>query len=75
MKKVNKKVVKKIWVIGLFSVSAVALFTGGIAATIAYNQTIDNIKAEGVAEYKLNKCDKYTDKEKKTSWLECDIQR
>lgn len=75
MKKVNKKAIKKVWVIGLFAVSAVALFTGGIASTIAYNQTIDNIKAEGVAEYKLNRCSKFSDEEKRTSWLECDIQR
>ena len=55
--------------IGL-AVTAVMLVVAGVMGTLQYQAFISSIKAEGVAEYKLNSCDKYNDK--KVEWLECD---
>ena len=53
-------------------ISAVVGLIGlGVFGTLQYQNTINNIKAEGVAEYKLT-CEKFTDKDKKVTWLECD---
>ena len=49
----------------------VGLIGLGVFGTLQYQKTINNIKAEGVAEYKLT-CEKFTDKDKKVTWLECD---
>ena len=56
--------------IGKMSV-VVGLIGLGVFGTLQYQNTINNIKAEGVAEYKLT-CEKFTDKDKKVTWLECD---
>ena len=56
--------------VGKISV-VVGLIGLGVFGTLQYQNTINNIKAEGVAEYKLT-CEKFTDKDKKVTWLECD---
>ena len=56
--------------VGRISV-VVGLIGLGVFGTLQYQNTINNIKAEGVAEYKLT-CEKFTDKDKKVTWLECD---
>ena len=56
--------------VGKISV-VVGLIGLGVFGTLQYQKTINNIKAEGVAEYKLT-CEKFTDKDKKVAWLECD---
>lgn len=42
----------------------------GIAGTLSYQRFEQNLKAEGVREYKSSSCKVYTDKDVK--WLECD---
>lgn len=63
-KKTNWRVIGK-------TVLAVGLVALGVLGTLQYQKIINNIKAEGVAEYKLT-CKKFTDKNKKVTWLECD---
>nr|DAF59528.1 MAG TPA: hypothetical protein [Podoviridae sp. ctU557] len=63
-KKTNWRVIGK-------TVLAVGLVALGVLGTLQYQKIINNIKAEGVAEYKLT-CEKFTDKDKKVTWLECD---
>lgn len=63
-KKTNWRVISK-------TVLAVGLVALGVLGTLQYQKIINNIKAEGVAEYKLT-CEKLTDKDKKVTWLECD---
>ena len=45
----------------------------GVAGTLQYQQTIRDIKADGVNEYKTSNCDKFSDKDKKATWLECEV--
>ncbi len=51
--------------------AVVALFLSGILATVYFQKTISDIKAQGVAEYKLSECDKYS--KDGAEWLECDV--
>ena len=45
----------------------------GVAGTLQYQQWIRSIKADGVTEYTASKCEKFSDKDKKQTWLECDV--
>lgn len=63
-KKTNWRVIGK-------TVLAVGLVALGVLGTLQYQKIINNIKTEGVAEYKRT-CEKFTDKDKKVTWLECD---
>lgn len=63
-KKTNWRVIGK-------TVLAVGLVALGVLGTLQYQKIINNIKTEGVAEYKLT-CEKLTDKDKRVTWLECD---
>lgn len=62
---------KKQFKVTLYVVGAIALVTLGVAGTLKYQSFINNVKREGVAEFKLT-CEKFSDKDKKTTWLECD---
>lgn len=70
--KVSMKVNKKHIGPALYVVYTLVLITLGVAGTLKYQSFIDNVKSDGVAEFVLSDCDKYTDK--KTTWLECDIK-
>lgn len=61
------------WKKTLYVVVAVLLVTLGVAGTLRYQAFINDVKAEGVAEFTLNKCDKYSDKDGNQHWLECDL--
>lgn len=52
------------------TLAILALVALGVLSTLAYQQTIRNIHADGVAEYKASKCKEFTDKN--VTWLECD---
>lgn len=53
-------------------VAGIVLVIAGISGTLGYQSFINNVKAEGVADYKLNSCDKYMNEDKSATWLECD---
>ena len=56
-------------------ISAVVGLIGlGVFGTLQYQNTINNIKEQGAAEYRLDHCKEFTDKDKKLTWLECDGQ-
>jgi hypothetical protein len=69
MKKPNKKQMKKIGVVVLL----VALVVAGNLGTLGYQHFINNVKSNGVVEYTTNKCEKFADVAKKTTWLECNV--
>lgn len=46
----------------------------GVFGTLKYQSTINNIKEQGAAEYRLDHCKEFTDEDKKITWLECDGQ-
>ena len=47
----------------------VALYLGGMATVVQYNEFIERVEAQGVSEYKDLNCKKFTDKN--VAWLEC----
>ena len=49
----------------------IALVLAGVTGTLKYQSTIEDIKSQGVSEYKTEDCKKFEDKEKKLTWLEC----
>ena len=71
MVKVNKKQAKKFGKIAGVVTSVVALVVLGVFGTLSYQKVISNIKAEGVAEFKIQSCDPYAN-DKGQKWLECD---
>lgn len=71
MVKVNKKQAKKFGKIAGVVTSVVALVVLGVFGTLGYQNTINNIKAEGLAEFKINSCKPYAN-DKGQKWLECD---
>lgn len=71
MVKVNKKQAKKYGKAAGVVVTVVALVVIGVAGTLSYQNFINNVKAEGVAEFKINSCDPYAN-DKGQKWLECD---
>lgn len=71
MVKVNKKQAKKYGkVVGVVAIT-LSLVVLGVFGTLGYQNTINNIKAEGVAEFKIKSCDPYAN-DKGQKWLECD---
>jgi len=52
------------------AVVIVALVVAGVAGTLGFQKFIADTKAQGVAEYQVNECNKFTDKN--VTWLECD---
>jgi len=56
--------------IGTF-VAGVLLVVAGITGTLKCQGFINDVKADGVAEFKNIQCEKFTDKEKNVTWLEC----
>lgn len=66
---VNKNTAKMV-AAGLAGVLLVIL---GVVSTLKYQGFINSVKAQGVAEYKQDKCDTYT--KDGTSWLECDAKK
>lgn len=50
----------------------VGLITLGVVATLQVQKSYNDIKAQGVAEFKANECKPFTNKENTQKWLECD---
>ena len=59
MKKLNKKQAKQYGKVAGVVVTVVALVVIGVAGTLSYQNFINNVKAEGVAEFKINSCKPY----------------
>lgn len=66
---VNKNTAKMV-AVGL---AGVLLVTLGVVGTLKYQGFINSVKAQGIAEYKQEKCDNYS-KEGNT-WWECEAKR
>lgn len=66
---VNKNTVKMVSV----ALGGILLVIIGVVGTLKYQGFINSVKAQGVAEYKQDKCDTYT--KDGTSWLECDAKK
>ena len=66
---VNKNTAKMV-AAGLAGVLLVIL---GVVGTLKYQSFINSVKAQGIAEYKQDKCDTYT--KDGMSWLECDAKK
>lgn len=66
---VNKNTVKMVGV----ALGGILLVIIGVVGTLKYQGFINSIKAQGVAEYKQEKCESF-DKDKAT-WLECEVKR
>lgn len=71
MVKVSKKQAKKYGKAVAVAAGTLSLVVLGVLGTLGYQNTINNIKAEGVAEFKINSCDLYAN-DKGQKWLECD---
>ena len=60
----------KVVAAGLAGVLLVVL---GVVGTLKYQSFINSVKAQGVAEYKQDKCESFnTDN---SSWYECEVKR
>lgn len=66
---INKNTAKMV-AAGLAGVLLVVL---GVVGTLKYQGFINSVKAQGVAEYKQDKCDAYT--KDGMSWFECDAKK
>ena len=66
---VNKNTAKMV-AAGLAGVLLVIL---GVVGTLKYQGFINSVKAQGVAEYKQEKCESYS--KDNTTWLECEAKR
>lgn len=71
MVKINDKKLKKYGKMVGVAVATLSLVVLGVFGTLGYQKVISNIKAEGVAEFKINSCDLYAN-DKGQKWLECD---
>lgn len=71
MVKINDKKLKKYGKVVGVAVATLSLVVLGVFGTLGYQKVISNIKAEGVAEFKINSCDPYAN-DKGQKWLECD---
>nr|DAU24650.1 MAG TPA: hypothetical protein [Caudoviricetes sp.] len=65
---VNKNTAKMV-AAGLAGVLLVIL---GVVGTLKYQNFINSVKAQGVAEYKQEKCTSYN--KDTATWLECDVK-
>lgn len=70
MKKPTKKQMKAT----LYAAYAVALVTLGVSGTLKYQSFIEQQRRIGATEFRLNKCDEYTNEDKSQRWLECDVK-
>lgn len=66
---VNKNTAKVV-AAGLAGVLLVVL---GVVGTLKYQGFINSVKAQGVAEYKQDKCENYS--KDGATWLECEAKR
>nr|DAW55349.1 MAG TPA: hypothetical protein [Caudoviricetes sp.] len=66
---VNKNTAKMV-AAGLAGVLLVVL---GVVGTLKYQSFINSVKAQGVAEYKQDKCENFN--KDNASWLECEVKR
>lgn len=66
---VNKNTAKMV-AAGLAGVLLVIL---GVVGTLKYQGFINSIKAQGVAEYKQDKCENFN--RDNAGWLECEVKR
>ena len=66
---VNKNTAKLI-AAGLAGIFLVIL---GVVGTLKYQGFINSVKAQGVAEYKQEKCENFS--KDNSSWLECEVKR
>lgn len=66
---VNKNTAKMV-AAGLAGVLLVIL---GVVGTLKYQGFISSVKAQGVAEYKQDKCENFN--KDNASWLECEVKR
>lgn len=66
---VNKNTAKMV-AAGLAGVLLVIL---GVVGTLKYQGFINSVKAQGVAEYKQDKCENFS--KDNASWLECEVKR
>lgn len=66
---VNKNTVKMVSV----TLGGILLVIIGVVGTLKYQGFINSVKAQGIAEYKQEKCDNYS-KEGNT-WWECEAKR
>ena len=66
---VNKNTAKMV-AAGLAGVLLVIL---GVVGTLKYQGFINSVKAQGVAEYKQEKCESFS--KDNSSWLECEVKR
>lgn len=66
---VNKNTAKMV-AAGLAGVLLVVL---GVVGTLKYQGFISSVKAQGVAEYKQEKCESFS--KDNSTWLECEVRR
>lgn len=66
---INKNTVKMVSA----ALGGILLVILGVVGTLKYQGFINSVKAQGVAEYKQDKCDTYT--KDGMSWLECDAKK
>lgn len=66
---INKNTAKMV-AAGLAGVLLVIL---GVVGTLKYQGFINSVKAQGVAEYKQDKCESYS--KDGATWLECEAKR
>nr|DAI33235.1 MAG TPA: hypothetical protein [Caudoviricetes sp.] len=66
---VNKNTAKTVAAV-LAGVSLVVL---GVVSTLKYQSFISSVKAQGIAEYKQDKCESFS--KDNSSWYECEVKR
>ena len=66
---INKNTAKMV-AAGLAGVLLVIL---GVVSTLKYQSFISSVKAQGIAEYKQDKCENFN--KDNASWLECEVKR
>lgn len=66
---INKNTTKMV-AAGLAGILLVIL---GVVGTLKYQGFINSVKAQGVAEYKQDKCESYS--KDSATWLECEAKR
>lgn len=66
---VNKNMAK----MAAAGLAGVLLVVLGVVGTLKYQGFINSVKAQGVAEYRQEKCTSYN--KDTATWLECDVRR
>lgn len=65
---INKNTAKMV-AAGLAGVLLVVL---GVVSTLKYQSFISSVKAQGIAEYKQDKCENFS--KEGSTWLECEVK-